>query len=133
MKEQAQFHMGYWLLAILAFMGIQYLLAMQQQVATIPYSEFEEHLKAGRIEAIAVTDSRIEGTLKSPLAGGQRQFVTNRVEPQLAEHLAQYPVQFAGKVESTFLRDLLSWVLPVVLFVVIWIFLMRRAAGGGMV
>ncbi|HTO19147.1 MAG TPA: ATP-dependent zinc metalloprotease FtsH [Pseudomonas sp.] len=130
MKEQAQFHMGYWLLAILAFMGIQYLLAMQQQVATIPYSEFEEHLKAGRIEAIAVTDSRIEGTLKSPLAGGQRQFVTNRVEPRLAEHLAQYPVHFAGKVESTFLRDLAGWVIPAALFFGIWLFLLKRIGGG---
>ena len=122
--------MGYWLLAILAFMGIQYLLALQQQVATLPYSEFEEHLKAGRIEAIAVTDRRIEGTLKSPLAGGQRQFVTNRVEPQLAEHLAQYPVRFAGKVESTFLRDLAGWVIPAALFFGIWLFLLRRIGTG---
>ena len=129
MREQAQFHIGYWLLAILAFMGIQYLLATQQ-VATIPYSEFEEHLKAGRIEAIAVTDRRIEGTFKSPLAGGQRHFVTNRVEPQLAEHLAQYPVRFAGKVESTFLRDLAGWVIPALVFVSIWLFLLKRIGGG---
>src|SRR5690606_676209 len=128
-REQAQFHIGYWLLAILAFMGIQYLLATQQ-VATIPYSEFEEHLKAGRIEAIAVTDRRIEGTFKSPLAGGQRHFVTNRVEPQLAEHLAQYPVRFAGKVESTFLRDLAGWVIPALVFVSIWLFLLKRIGGG---
>src|SRR5690554_4268908 len=110
-------------------MGIQYLLATQQ-VATIPYSEFEEHLKAGRIEAIAVTDRRIEGTFKSPLAGGQRHFVTNRVEPQLAEHLAQYPVRFAGKVESTFLRDLAGWVIPAALFFGIWLFLLRRIGTG---
>ncbi len=38
-KDQAQFHMRYWMIAILVFMGLQYLLSQQQTVATIPYSE----------------------------------------------------------------------------------------------
>ena len=71
-KDQAQFHMRYWMIAILVFMGLQYLLSQQQTVATIPYSEFEAHLKAGRIDEIAVTDRRIEGTFKEALPSGQR-------------------------------------------------------------
>jgi cell division protease FtsH len=135
-KDRAQFHFNYWMIAILVFLGLQYLLSAQQEVATIPYSEFEQHLKEGRIEELAITDRRIEGRLKEPLAGGQRRFITNRVEPQLAEHLQQYPVRYTGKVESTLVRDLLSWIVPAMLFFGIWLFLLKRIGsglgGGGM-
>nr|WP_272888827.1 ATP-dependent zinc metalloprotease FtsH [Stutzerimonas stutzeri] len=124
------------MIAILAFLGIQYLLSIQQEVAVIPYSEFEQHLKEGRVDELAITERRIEGTLKEPLPGGQRRFVANRVEPRLAEHLQQYPVRYTGKVESTLVRDLLSWVIPAALFFGIWLFLLRRIGsglgGGGM-
>ncbi|MEC7473467.1 MAG: ATP-dependent zinc metalloprotease FtsH [Pseudomonadota bacterium] len=136
MKDRAQFHFNYWMIAILVFLGLQYLLSTQQQVATIPYSEFEQHLKDGRIDELAITDRRIEGRLKEPLAGGQRRFITNRVEPQLAEHLQQDPVRYTGKVESTLVRDLLSWIVPAMLFFGIWLFLLKRIGsglgGGGM-
>lgn len=135
MKEQAQFHVSYWFVAVLVFVGIQYLLTVQQEVATIPYSEFEQHLKGGRIDELAITERRIEGRFKEPLPSGQRRFVSNRVEPQLAQHLQQYPVRYTGKVESTLLRDLLSWVVPAALFFGIWLFLLRRMSsglGGGM-
>ncbi|PNG12574.1 ATP-dependent zinc metalloprotease FtsH [Stutzerimonas stutzeri] len=130
MKDRAQFHINYWMIAILVFLGLQYLLSMQQEVATIPYSEFEQHLKDGRVEELAITERRIEGTLKEPLAGGQRRFIANRVEPQLAEHLQQYPVRYTGKVESTLMRDLLSWIIPAALFFGIWLFLLKRIGGG---
>src|SRR5690606_17400868 len=128
--------MNYWMIAILVFVGLQYLLSVRQEVTTIPYSEFEQHLKEGRVAELAITERRIEGTLKEPLASGQRRFVANRVEPQLAEHLQQYPVRYTGKVESTLVRDLLSWVIPAALFFGIWLFLLRRIGsglgGGGM-
>ena len=136
MKDRTQFHMNYWMIAILVFLGLQYLLSIQQEVATIPYSEFEQHLKEGRVEELAITERRIEGLLKEPLASGQRRFISNRVEPQLAEHLQQYPVRYTGKVESTLVRDLLSWIVPAMLFFGIWLFLLKRIGsglgGGGM-
>ncbi|MCQ4248990.1 ATP-dependent zinc metalloprotease FtsH [Pseudomonas stutzeri] len=130
MKDRAQFHINYWMIAILVFLGLQYLLSMQQEVAVIPYSEFEQHLKDGRVEELAITERRIEGTLKEPLTGGQRRFIANRVEPQLAEYLQQYPVRYTGKVEGTLVRDLLSWIIPAALFFGIWLFLLKRIGGG---
>ncbi|WP_349572390.1 ATP-dependent zinc metalloprotease FtsH [Azotobacter salinestris] len=130
MKQQAQFHIGYWFLAVLGFVFIQSLLTEQQQVAQIPYSEFEQHLREGRVEELAVTDQQIQGTLKEPLPGGQTRFVAIRIEPQLAEHLQQFPVRYAGKIESTLLRDLLSWTLPALIFFSLWLFLLKRIGGG---
>jgi len=129
-KQQAQFHIGYWFVAILGFVLIQSLLTEQQQVAQIPYSDFEQYLKDGRIEELAVTDRQIEGKLKEPLPSGQSRFVATRIEPSLAEHLQQYPVRYAGKIESTLLRDLLSWTLPALIFFSLWLFLLKRLGGG---
>src|SRR6185437_2585403 len=49
----------------------------------------------------------------------------------------KYNVKFAGAIESTFLRDLLSWIIPVALFFGVWWFMYRRFAnqqgfGGGL-
>ena len=49
-----------------------------------------------------------------------------RVDPQLADRLSQSDVKFTGVIESTWLRDLLSWVLPVLFFFAIWQFFIRR-------
>ena len=52
--------------------------------------------------------------------------------PAFAEQLQQYGVTFRGGTDSNFFSNLLSWVLPVVIFFGIWIFLLRRMAMGGM-
>ena len=42
--------------------------------------------------------------------------------------MPKYDVKFAGTIESTFLRDLLSWIVPIGLFFGIWYFMYRRFA-----
>jgi cell division protease FtsH len=42
--------------------------------------------------------------------------VANRVEPALAERLSRYDVPYTRVVESTLLRDVLSWVAPAAVF-----------------
>src|SRR5690606_5503390 len=51
-----------------------------------------------------------------------------RVEPETAERLEKYGVPYRRVIESTFLRDLLSWVVPVALFFGLWMFVFRRFA-----
>ena len=130
MNNKIQFNLWYWLAAFVGLMLIQYLFATTQQVAQIPYSEFESHLQAGRIAELQVSDRFVQGTFKQPLAAGQSKFITTRVEPDFAEQLRQHDVVVTGQIESTFLRDLLSWVIPMVLFVGVWVFVIRRMGGG---
>jgi len=94
-------------------------------------------LHEGKIATVGVSDRFIQGSLKEPLPGGQKQFVTTRVDPQFAGELDKYGVRYTGQIESTFLRDLLSWVMPTLLFVGLWWYLGRRFAesqgfGGGL-
>jgi cell division protease FtsH len=61
--------------------------------------------------------------------------VTTRVDPRFADELQKYGVTFTGEVESTLVTDLLSWVVPALLFFGVWMFLSRRVAqglGGGL-
>jgi cell division protease FtsH len=135
MNNQTRFHIGYWIAAIFGLMVVQYVYTTVQQVAPIPYSQFEQLLRDGKVAEIGISDRYIQGKLKEPLPNGKSQFVTTRVDPQFAEELQKHGVTYTGQVESTFLRDLLSWVVPVALFFGVWTFLARRMSqglGGGL-
>ena len=121
------------LLALVALFWLRDLWVTSTQVQPIPYSEFVQQLKSGKVESIAIGSQFIEGKLKSPQPDGRHRIVTTRVAPDLARELASYDVRFEGVVENTLLRDLLSWVLPALLLLGVWSFIGRKmAAQGGM-
>ena len=129
MDKKTQFNIWYWIAAFFGLMVFQYLFATATQVAQIPYSEFQTYLTQGRIAEVAVSDRFIQGRFTEPV-DGRPMFITTRVEPDLARDLQQHGVVVTGQIESTFLRDLLSWVVPVALFVGLWMFILRRMGGG---
>ena len=79
-----------------------------------------------------ITESRIVGTLKEAAEGEPDRFVTTRVDPEFAQELEKYGVEFRGGSDENFFTTLLSWVLPALIFFGIWIFLLRRMSMGGM-
>jgi cell division protease FtsH len=128
-KDPKTFHVSYWLIAALGLLLFQYAFSSYSQVANLPYSQFEQYLRDGKVAEIGVSDRFIQGKFKEPIEG-KSVFITTRVDPQFADELAKYNVRYTGQIESTFLRDLLSWVLPVLLFFGIWAYLGRRLAKG---
>jgi len=120
----------------------------------IPMSKFLDLLKVDQIEKVAVTEREIRGIAKPgalptppPSAAGDRLrkilgseeetrvFVTTRIplvdDQQLIQELRAHHVEFAGRIETTFWKDLLfGWVIPLAVMVAIWMFLMRRVGGG---
>src|SRR6202158_3106066 len=135
MKKSIRFNVAFVIIAVVVMVIIQSLVAMTRQIATIPYSQFQELLQQGKVADVGVSDRFIEGKLKEPLPGGQTQFVTTRVDLEFAGQLQKYGVRYTGEVESTLLRDLLSWMVPVLLFLGVWFYIGRRAAqglGGGL-
>ena len=133
MATEKKHHFNFWYLvaAIMLILLFQQFLNQGQQVDQLSYSEFQAYLAEGLVAEVTVTDDNIRGTLRAPDANGLTRFVTARVEPGFAEELAKYDVTVTGGVENTFLRDLLSWILPVLLFVGVWLFLFRRIAEQG--
>src|SRR5712692_4590460 len=128
MKTETQYHAWYWIAAMVAVMVIQFIFASYTQVAQIPYSEFQDDLKAGKLTEVRVSGNFIQGKFSAPDQNGRTDFITTRVDPEIAQELSKYNVKFAGAIESTFLRDLLSWVIPVALFAGVWMFMYRRFA-----
>ena len=128
MNRKIQLNLWYAVAAVLAIVFIQQWWAEQQRVETIPYSQFEALVKAGKVAEVYVAENFIRGTATESLADGRRMFITARVEPALAEKLAQHGVKVTGVVESTLARDILSWILPVLFFFGLWLFVFRRIA-----
>jgi len=136
MNRQHRINFAYFILAVFAVLWLQSLWVQSQRIERLSYSEFQQQLKAGKVKEVVVYENRIEGTFNQPDASGHTRFVTIRVNPDLAKDLEGYNVKFGGGVEQTFLRDILSWTIPALIFVGIWMFIVRRFAqsqgmGGG--
>ncbi len=148
--EKNKFSIWYFIVAFVVMLLIQNYL-IESQVESLAYSDFKTLLKAGKVADLALTDKAITGTLRGDgletllpeekIAALERRgekehrFVTVRVsDPTLIEDLQAAKVRFAGKLESTWVSTLLSWVIPAVIFFALWGFLAKRvgAAAGGL-
>ena len=129
--KNPQFNIWYWVAALVGILLIQSFFSTAREIASIPYSQFQELLRGGKVAEIGISENFIQGRLKEPLPTGQARFATTRVDPAFAQELQQYGVTYTGQIESTFLRDILSWILPILIFFGIWAFMMRRVVGKG--
>jgi len=128
MERQTRFNLAYLVFAAFAVLLVQQWWQQAQMLEVVPYSEFEQMLAEGRIAEVTVGDRQIIGKLRK--AEGVKQIVVaNRVEPDLAERISKYGVPYTRSHESTLLRDLLSWIVPALVFFGVWYFLARRMAG----
>ena len=103
-----------------------------QMPEELPYSEFKTLLAAGNVAEVTVTRQSLLGKLK-PEEGSKepKLFTTIRVEdPDLVKELNVRNVKFTGMIESTFLRDIMWWVIPALIFGGIWFFVIRRLGQG---
>src|SRR4051794_37885500 len=129
MERRTRFHVFYVVFALVAILLIQEAWQRAQTVEILPYSEFEKLLAEQKIAEVVVSDKHITGKLKQP-EGSKTVVISNLVEPELADHLARYGVKYTRAYENTFFRDLLSWVVPALIFFGIWFWLARRATQG---
>jgi cell division protease FtsH len=87
----------------------------------------------GEIKPDGVKRALSEERLKAIKYEGQKNvpFTTIRVEdPKLTEDLETAGITYRGEVSSTWLPTLLSWVVPVVLFFLVWSFLINKMGAG---
>jgi cell division protease FtsH len=129
MRKDIVLTVWYALFALLSVFWLREAWLATQRIEQIPYSELLQELQQGDIEEVRILADRVQGRFKTPRASGAREFVAVRVDPALARDLERYGVKFSGAIESTWFRDLLSWVLPTALFVGVWFFVLRRFIG----
>ncbi|MDO9166989.1 MAG: ATP-dependent metallopeptidase FtsH/Yme1/Tma family protein, partial [Rhodoferax sp.] len=127
MDKKQTWNLGYWLMALVLLLLLQDVWQNASQAQAVPYSEFEKALAAGRIADITVSDRTIIGRLKTA-EGKKTTLVAARVEPDLVARLEKYDVPYTRVVENTLVRDLMSWIVPALVFFGLWFFLFRRFA-----
>jgi cell division protease FtsH len=147
-QKQRQFSIWYFVAAFLLLLVIESVI-LDSHTETITYSEFKALVKAAKVDELAVGERTISGALKTEglenvlpnpraeeLKKGSppHRFITVRVnDPGLIQELEDARIKYAGRPESTWFTTLMSWILPALVFVGIWMFFMRRmGAASGM-
>jgi cell division protease FtsH len=139
--KQKQFSIWYVFIALWALMLFQIFITPYFNPTEIPYSEFKAAVAADKVEEVSISSSMIHGRMKPETKPDAKEsqstpqegqiFNTVRVEdPDLIRELDAHRVKVTGVIESTFFRDLLSWVVPIALFLAVWWFLLRRMGQG---
>jgi cell division protease FtsH len=143
--KQQKFSIGYVIAMLLALLLIQAVF-FQPHAENLSYSEFKELAKKGKVSNLVLDKQVITGTLPAEglegllpkeklealkrAGSGPHPFVTARVDdPGLVAELEAANVKFTGRVENTWLSTLLSWILPALVFVGVWAFVIRRMGG----
>ena len=152
LTQRIQFSLAYALVVVVLLSLLQSWLLAPRTIE-IPMSKFLDLLRADKIERVALTEKEIRGMAKTgalpapaALPGDRlrhllgsdeevRVFTVTRIpgvdEQRLVAELESHRVEFSGRIETTFWKDLLfGWVIPLGIMVGIWMFLMRRVGGG---
>jgi cell division protease FtsH len=123
--KKTHFTIWYFVIAFLIILLIQNYIVTRRAEDVIPYSEFKESLRTGKIKDLTITQESISGERETEK--GLRRFQAVRVEdPDLVKELESYRVKYTGKIDSKWLTNILSWIIPLVFFFFIWRILFSR-------
>lgn len=149
MENKHQFSIWYFLFVVSLFMVVQsYFYAPHTE--NLAYSDFKKLVSAHQIDDLIISDELISGSIK--LQGLEEVLETEKLDrlrqkdsdeyffrtvriddANLVNELVAANIKFEKKKENRWLGALLSWVMPAVFIIAIWVFLIRRmGAAGGM-
>jgi len=123
--KKTHFTFYYILIAFLIILFIQNYVVTKKTEDVISYSDFKTALRSGKVKDLVIMAETISGERETEK--GFRRFQTIRVEdPDLVKELDASRVQYAGKIDSKWVINLLSWIVPIVILVFFWRVLSNR-------
>jgi len=128
MNKNTQIPLWYLFLPLLALLIGMHLLA-ERQGERISYSEFKQLVAAEKVGDLTISSTSIQGKIKQreQPPGEGKAFYTFRVEdPSLVKTLEEKNINFVGTPETSWIGNLLLWVLPFLLLFVVFRFLFQR-------
>ncbi|CAI8692855.1 ATP-dependent zinc metalloprotease FtsH [Burkholderia pyrrocinia] len=121
------------------------LLMRQPEATSISYSDFHRLVDARLVDDLEIGQSSISGALRMPEAGPMLpasdaiavkkagppwRFTTSRVaDDRLVATLTAAGIRYRGMPDSSWIETLATWAFPVIAFVLVWNFMMRRPGG----
>ncbi|NKB81379.1 MAG: ATP-dependent zinc metalloprotease FtsH [Nitrospirales bacterium] len=132
MDKKFRFSIWYFIIAFWGLIMLQEIYLASQHLDEVPYSQFKAWLLEDKVAEVAITDTIINGKLKPAVQEEKEKwFKAIRVDdPDLVRLLEEKNVEFSGVIVSTLWKDVASWVIPILIFVAIWIFMFRRVSQG---
>jgi cell division protease FtsH len=123
-------HINFWyvVMAIFAILFFQQWWHEREIVEAVPYSEFLELLEDGQLSEIQVSDAEIRGKLRTEQIDGAQYISTIRIDPDIAQLLAEQDVEFSGVIESDTFSNIIALIFPAIIFIAVWIFIIRHMA-----
>ena len=126
-EKKTQLSIAYAVLTLLLLLSLQNYFA--NQVETLPYSQFREWIKSGQVIECTFSGEFIHG--RANVDGQEISFRTATIDdPELIGLLEEHQVEFTRQPSNNWFTQLLSWILPALIFVGIWLFIVRRMSGG---
>ncbi len=119
----------YFLCALILVIWLQSAWENRQQVEKVPYSVFQELLDEGRLAEIHVARDSIRARIRQPQSNETEYIQTVRIDPELAAAILQHDVELSAEPDNEWLALILSWLLPAIFFIGIWLLIIRRIAG----
>jgi len=143
---------AYWIYLVVAaaILGLQFL-NFGPQAEEIGWFKLEQMIKNGEVSKLVVvnkesvevyTDTQDESSENSPGFGSaqqspeyyftiisQDQFIQNINELQRNMPAEQFP-EMTNVTRNNYFGEIFSWIIPIIILVVIWMFIFRRMSGG---
>lgn len=150
----------YWVYAIIfaLFIGMQIFSAMSFRAKNSNFRDFEQKLELGDVERVNIVNEKtIQVFIKEErlLENERYEEVRNsnlsdavnpgphyvfempatafedRLKDYYEDRSSEEPIAVNYETQENFIGDIISWVLPLVLMIAVWLFIMRRMSGGG--
>ena len=143
---------SYWIygLIILGILAVNVFVSMNSQVENVDINAFEEMVKRGEVDKIEIINEKLVNVFvrkevidakypklkESQLYGINPHFKftigdIGNFENKLDDLKADgFPVKYAMKTESNYIGQIINWLLPFLLLIGLWLFIMRRVSGG---
>ncbi len=119
----------YLLIIIVAITIIDYYSSHTATTQEISYTKFLSRVDAGEVAQVTITDKMIKGKLKS---GAEFTTIAPN-DPKLIEILGERNVEISAKLpeQPPWWTAIFSSVLPMLLLIGVWFFIMQQTQGGG--
>lgn len=127
-EKKFSFSYYHFFMAILVFLVVRSCLD-NASVQQIGYSEFKKHLERGDVKTAVVRGESITGQFKQPV-NGKVTYSTNVVNPELATQFDKYKISYESLGSSSLLGNFLLFILPTLLFIGFWYYILRRGLKG---
>ncbi len=102
----------------------------EADVKSIPFSEFQKLVQQKAVRDLVVGPTTITGSYRLADGKGGAHFSTIRVDPGIADMLQKQGIAYQGEPPPGIWFNILSWILPAGVFALMWMILLRPAAGG---